>query len=132
MVESMSKSAREHRIPIMFSDKELESLEDWRFSNRIPTRAATVRKLCQMGMISDHMIESIVRLTATIKEVQEASARSPVDQTLKKKLDALYRVSSDLEKLEAFGSFTRRHGPLSMKVVPVQRKEEADENDKEA
>ena len=41
---------REHRIPIMFSDSELAAIDDWRFANRIATRADAVRRLIQIGL----------------------------------------------------------------------------------
>lgn len=46
----MGKSPRENRVPIMFSDAELEALDDWRFKNRVATRAEAIRRLCQVGM----------------------------------------------------------------------------------
>lgn len=41
---------RENRVPIMMSDKELEDVDDWRFSNRVATRSDAIRRLCQIAI----------------------------------------------------------------------------------
>lgn len=41
---------RENRIPIMMSDVELESIDNWRFKNRVATRSSAVRQLCYRGL----------------------------------------------------------------------------------
>lgn len=54
---------RGRRIPIMMSHDELSVIDDWRFENRIATRADAIRRLCSlalaMGLIPDdiHTIE---------------------------------------------------------------------------
>jgi len=48
---------RENRIPIMMSDEELEAVDDWRFKNRIATRSEAVRRLCQIGIALEPLIE---------------------------------------------------------------------------
>lgn len=53
-------SLRDKRVPIMFSQEELEMIDDWRFSNRIATRAEAVRRLVTAGMLQN------------IKEMQES------------------------------------------------------------
>jgi hypothetical protein len=35
-----------NRIPFMISDDELSKVDDWRFANRIGSRAAAIRLLC--------------------------------------------------------------------------------------
>ena len=41
---------RPNRIPFMLSDEELEAIDEWRFANRIATRAEAIRRLCRLGM----------------------------------------------------------------------------------
>lgn len=55
----MSKVPRQNRIPIMFSDNELENIEDWRFSNRIQTRADAVRRLSKAGIVVTNNIDTL-------------------------------------------------------------------------
>lgn len=42
---------RDKRIPIMFSGDELAAIDEWRRSNRVSTRASTVRLLCADAML---------------------------------------------------------------------------------
>lgn len=51
---------REKRIPIMFSEEELADIDEWRFSNRIATRADAVRRLCKIGIFVENEFEQIV------------------------------------------------------------------------
>lgn len=44
---------RDKRVPIMFSAEELEMIDDWRFANRIGTRAEAVRRLVTAGMVKN-------------------------------------------------------------------------------
>jgi hypothetical protein len=59
-----AKLGRETRLQIMLTPHELELLDDWRFSKRMPSRAAAVRELLRRGLtaegfdISDGSIQS--------------------------------------------------------------------------
>lgn len=44
---------RDNRVPFMLSDRELTDIDEWRFENRIPTRADALRRLCQIGLAVD-------------------------------------------------------------------------------
>ena len=46
----MSQSTRDERLQIMLAPKELAALDDWRFSRRMPSRAAAVRELLKRGL----------------------------------------------------------------------------------
>jgi hypothetical protein len=46
-------STRELRLQIMLTPAELQALEDWRFSKRMPSRAAAVRELLRRGLKSE-------------------------------------------------------------------------------
>ena len=46
----MSGLSRETRLQIMLDDAELAAIDDYRFQNRIPSRAAAVRQLLRLGM----------------------------------------------------------------------------------
>jgi hypothetical protein len=45
-----SKLAREERLQIMLSPEELEAVDDFRFKQRMPSRAAAVRELFKLGL----------------------------------------------------------------------------------
>jgi hypothetical protein len=42
--------AREERLQIMLSPKELEAVDNYRFLHRMPSRAAAVRELLRLGI----------------------------------------------------------------------------------
>ena len=44
---------RGERLQIMLTDEELAALDDWRFSKRMPSRAAAVRELLKRGLAAD-------------------------------------------------------------------------------
>jgi hypothetical protein len=46
----MQKDLRAERLQIMLSPEELALVDDFRFKNRMPTRAAAVRELLKMGL----------------------------------------------------------------------------------
>lgn len=45
--------ARGERLQIMLSAEELDALDDFRFANRMPSRAASVRELLRRGLIAE-------------------------------------------------------------------------------
>ena len=46
----MAPHMREERLQIMLSPEELALLDDFRFKHRMPSRAAAVRELLQIGL----------------------------------------------------------------------------------
>jgi hypothetical protein len=48
----MQKELRGERLQIMLSPEELAVLDDFRFTNRMPTRAAAIRELLKLGLAS--------------------------------------------------------------------------------
>lgn len=49
----MAKEAnlkRTEKLQIMLDDEELQAIEDWRFENRLPSRAAAIRELIRRGL----------------------------------------------------------------------------------
>ena len=46
----MTGLSRETRLQIMLDDAELAAIDDYRFANRMPSRAAAVRQLLRLGM----------------------------------------------------------------------------------
>jgi hypothetical protein len=46
----MSDLNRGERLQIMLTEDELKALDDWRFSRRMPSRAAAVRELLRLGL----------------------------------------------------------------------------------
>jgi hypothetical protein len=46
----MNNDLRGERLQVMLSPEELALLDDFRFKNRMPTRAAAVRELLKLGL----------------------------------------------------------------------------------
>lgn len=46
----MNGLSRETRLQIMLSNEELEAIDDWRFRQRMPSRAAAIRQLLNAGL----------------------------------------------------------------------------------
>lgn len=53
----MSESSRGERLQIMLTPEELAALDDWRFAQRMPSRAAAVRELLRRGLAAEGYAE---------------------------------------------------------------------------
>jgi hypothetical protein len=49
----MDELNRGERLQIMLTSEELAALDDWRFSRRMPSRAAAVRELLKRGLAAE-------------------------------------------------------------------------------
>lgn len=49
----MGELNRGERLQIMLTADELKALDDWRFSKRMPSRAAAVREILKRGLTAD-------------------------------------------------------------------------------
>ena len=49
----MGELQRGERLQIMLSNDELSALDEWRFTRRMPSRAAAVRELLKRGLAAD-------------------------------------------------------------------------------
>jgi hypothetical protein len=47
---------RGERLQIMLTEEELKALDDWRFSRRMPSRAAAVRELLKRGLAAEGVV----------------------------------------------------------------------------
>jgi len=46
----MAALSRETRLQIMLDEEELAAIDDWRFKQRMPSRAAAIRELLMLGL----------------------------------------------------------------------------------
>jgi hypothetical protein len=46
----MDKEPKDVRLPIMVSQQEAAAIDDWRFVNRVSTRAEAIRQLIALGL----------------------------------------------------------------------------------
>ena len=52
----MTELARGERLQIMLAEDELAALDDWRFANRMPSRASAVRELLKRGLAAEGVV----------------------------------------------------------------------------
>ncbi len=43
---------RTEKLQLMLDSVELQAIDDWRFENRMPTRAAAIRELLRRGLLA--------------------------------------------------------------------------------
>ena len=46
----MTNEPKDVRLPLMVTRSEAEAIDDWRFQNRVGTRAEAIRRLIQLGL----------------------------------------------------------------------------------
>ena len=51
-VSLMAARTREQRLQVMLTPQELSEIDDWRFMQRMPSRAAALRALLKLGLAS--------------------------------------------------------------------------------
>jgi hypothetical protein len=69
----MTDESRGERLQIMLTGDELRVLDDWRFSRRMPSRAAAVRELLTRGLAAEGFLRSDAGLRSRDYGVSEAS-----------------------------------------------------------
>lgn len=52
----MGELKRGERLQIMLTDEELRAVDDWRFSARMPSRAAAIRELLKRGLAAEGFV----------------------------------------------------------------------------
>jgi len=57
----MSNITRGERLDIMLTADELEALDSWRFSVRMPSRAAAIRELLKRGLAAEVSTKPMAR-----------------------------------------------------------------------
>jgi hypothetical protein len=61
----MNDHNRGERLQIMLTEDELSALDDWRFRQRMPSRAAAVRELLRRGLAAEGVDLSDARLRSS-------------------------------------------------------------------
>jgi hypothetical protein len=49
----MNDLTRGERLQIMLTKEELDALDNWRFTKRMPSRAAAIRELLKRGLVAE-------------------------------------------------------------------------------
>ena len=70
----MSDASRGERLQVMLTEDELRVLDDWRFSRRMPSRAAAVRELLSRGLSAEGFAHSEAGMRSKDFGVSDASS----------------------------------------------------------
>jgi len=54
----MGELSRAERLQIMLTPAELRRIDNWRFTRRMPSRAAAIRELLKRGLMADGFAEA--------------------------------------------------------------------------
>lgn len=65
----MENEPKDVRLPLMVSKGEADAIDEWRYSNRIPTRAEAIRMLIQRGMSVDTYAASINEIISIVMPI---------------------------------------------------------------
>jgi len=67
----MADLSRPERLQIMLSAEEIKALDDWRFAQRMPSRAAAIRELLKRGLAVDGIdLETVGKASSTFGVLQ--------------------------------------------------------------
>ena len=67
----MADLSRPERLQIMLSAEEINALDDWRFAQRMPSRAAAIRELLKRGLAVDGIdLETVGKASSTFGVLQ--------------------------------------------------------------
>lgn len=64
------KPKRTERLQLMLDDEELRAIDEWRFENRIPTRAAAMRELMRRGRLYQEIADVEIEDPLAIKSTE--------------------------------------------------------------
>jgi hypothetical protein len=74
----MSELSRPDRLQIMLSAAELRVLDDWRFTRRMPSRAAAIRELLKRGLAVEGIdLETAGKQSANFGVLDDGGVEQP-------------------------------------------------------
>ena len=81
----MSEVQRPERLQIMLSPEEVRALDDWRFSRRMPSRAAAIRELLRRGLAAEGFAAALDGNKSQEFGVITSAPRDDADQPAKRR-----------------------------------------------
>jgi hypothetical protein len=72
----MAEINRGERLQIMLTEEEVSALDDWRFAQRMPSRASAIRELLRLGLASEGVTLAGAGSKSKDFSVVEAKAKS--------------------------------------------------------
>ena len=74
----MAGVSRAERLQIMLTRRELEALDTWRFTARMPSRAAAIRELLKRGLAAEGFAVADSQMKSSEFGVQATTATNKV------------------------------------------------------
>lgn len=126
---------REKRVPFMMSDRELLEVDEWRFKNKVATRADALRRLCKLGLALDQLLpqlqEALEEAKAAAHKAQKSLAgRSDASPISDSKTAASLALNS-LKLGKAVDAMTKKARILKENEYPEEKLRELDERSDE-
>lgn len=87
------------RMQLKITSAEIEAIDDWRFTNRVPSRSEAVRRLCQIGVLTSkatpamesHSTMAMSQMVLLLSELARVCNEHPQDAGLSKVRSAVER-----------------------------------------
>jgi len=76
----MAEITRGERLQIMLTTRELEALDTWRFSARMPSRASAIRELLKRGLAAQGFLKADAQMKSRdfgIAAKSDGTGRTP-------------------------------------------------------
>jgi hypothetical protein len=74
----MAELGRPERLQIMLNADELRALDDWRFAQRMPSRAAAIRELLRRGLAAEGVeLAEVGRRSSNFGVLSDGEAPDP-------------------------------------------------------
>ncbi|WP_313760194.1 hypothetical protein [Rhizobium sp.] len=100
---------KDQRVPIMMSEEELKTLDDWMFENRIRSRGEAIRRLLQMGILAHQnrqllrvglhtLADRIVHLSKVIRDANP-KPKTGIEAARHETVEAISEIFEDLANL---------------------------------
>lgn len=65
----MTDEPKDVRLPLMVTKSEAEAIDEWRYSNRVPTRAEAIRMLIHRGLSLETYADAINEIMSVVMPI---------------------------------------------------------------
>jgi hypothetical protein len=98
------------RLQMVITENELSEIEDWQFANRIPSKSEAIRRLCQIAIHLDPMIDTLIQRWG---DVQTA------DGDVRDSVIAILKSSSDIgiQEVSKYHDEIKLHSVAAMELL---------------
>lgn len=79
---NMDIEPKDVRLPLMVTKSEAEAIDEWRYSNRVPTRAEAIRRLIHVGIAAEPILRDLLRLIEHLNDPELAKHEKAIKEAL--------------------------------------------------